>query len=1175
MAHKHLPTNENLIRLVAVGLKEASTDTPCFRASIRYMDSAISVFTHSLREMADLLQRYTEISNEIQSLEEDFNILFDPMTKSDFSNEMVNKDIAAHCMESTAIGTNVTLRLARSVLYVNPEIFNKLQFFLETDIPQYLSLREQFQTIQKKYDTLLSNYLGLPKSNEPAKSKEDALQLYEIRKQYIHVSLTLWTTIKRLEIHLSSFLVELCGSLWPSAPGMAKVARNSVFPGLSNAYNSIIRLRECFSIQAASFQTLLSDLSKVKTTTEKGVTDLFAPSTELSDYDAAVLNGKNVYYDKTSKEAQQLEKHGWVFMKATFLNTHNPTWIQRWLFIKGDVFGFLSVSANGQYVEQSDCFGVQMADVQYFPDEDRKFCFEIKTQQFSLIFQVETLVELKSWLTVFRTVKAKAVENSSKYASARYECLIDRFRLIPVVDEDYNLVTIHSNNLQKVKFNNLINSQLSRVYPGLSINPPLVTQTTALSVLSHLYLSSGNIPGAATANFWGFVNWGLYYVTNASFKNDSSHSCSPKPILELRYPSSYPDALKLADAELRAIFEGHVKQDEFTLVHFKCSWSPNATQELFCNVYITNDAFYIYTNNCGLISVSRISFSSFLHSKVIHKNHYDLLRMYLVSGLSIKMKVFIGSAEEICEKINFVLLHQRSADSTGKDLREVNTELLKGVKKISRSYAKAAKLQSLNVGRHKSGIGATSNAMGSTEPNSDSNIDTGISTIVIPSQDKGKITEKGTNEEYPSPHTSYELLLQKDFPLPAKALFHILFGDKSSTLESLLTLSHPEKAYNNIQYTPWRCDSRQKLTRIVWGVKRLTGTLQCIERMVNNEYYLFTQTSPKLRIMFGILRRIVLRIEITGYGSHNCTMAVYYHLERRNKKVGYLVGLLLRRVLLYRVEEFCKRVSKFADSILDDSRKIASALREFGVVTKYDSDTKSKEEVAFSKQVTYISFKLFCTCYLERASFKASQAIRAFGHVITSVIVFISRVLNMELFWILLLGISMLFNLFLMGKTGFSYWQERNIRKYMDSLTNEPSYIQRAISLTEMEEIIQSPTTEISYNANKSLCFSQFAKTAKMPVSEFEPEDSNSEFLPLSTNLFELRVRRNDLLTEIKALNDLERNYIHKQWRDWVLEESKNCDHIKAKLPTKYDEQIQRYCESVGKEMMNISKKLL
>jgi len=1176
MPHGH-STNESLIRLVAVGLKEASTDSPCFRASIRYVDSAISVFTHSLREMADLLQRYTEISNEIQSLEEDFNILFDPITKSDFSNELVNKDIAAHCIESMATGTNVTLRLARSVLYVDPEIFNKLQLFLETDIPQYLSLREQFQTIQQKYDTLRGNYLDLPKANDLVKSREDALQLYEIRKQYIHVSLTLWTTIKRLEIHLSSLLVEVCGSLWPSAPGMSGVAKNSAFPGLSAAYNSIVRLKECFLIQAASFKKLLSDLSKVKAATEKGVTDLFSPSTELSDYDAAALNRKTAFYDKGSKEAQQLEKHGWVFMKATFLNTHRPIWIQRWLFVKGDVFGFLSVSANGQYVEQSDCFGVSLADVEYFPDEDRKFCFEIMTQQFKLVLQVETLAELKSWLTVFRTVKDKALKTSSKYASARYECLIDRFMLTPVVEEDYNLVSTHSNNPQREKFNTLINSHLSRVYPGLSINPPIVTQTTTLSVLSHLYLSSGDIPGAPTANFWGFVNWGLYYVINTSVKpisNDVSQLCSPEPEFVHRYPKSYPDALKLADAELRALFEGHIKPDELTLIHFKCSWSPNVSQELFCNVYITSDAFYIYTNNCGLISVLPISFTNFLHCKAIRKSHYDLIRIYLVSGLSIKMRMFIGSAEEICKKINFVLVQRRCAENKDKDVMDMNSKLLNGVRKIAESYSQVSRLSLARIAKHKTENGTTVNGI-SLKDAADTSADIGISTVVSPGQDRGKNGEKSLGDEYRPSSSNYELLWQKDFPLPAKALFHILLGDKSSSLESLLSLSHPVKKYTSMQYTPWRCDSRQVLTRIVWAPKGdLMGTLQRVEKMANNDYYLFTQTSPKLRIMFGILRRILLRIEITGHGSHNCTVAVYYNLERRNKKVGYFVGLLLRRVLLYRVEEFCKRVSNFADSISGDSHKIASSIRKFGVITKYDSDKKSKEEILFNKQVKYISFKLFCAYYLERVSFKARQAIRGLAHIIFSFFAFVSGILKVERFWIMLLGISLLFNLFLIGKTGFSYWQERDIQKYMESLTNEPSYIQRAISLSEMNEIIDAPTTEMSYNANESLCFSQFAKMATTAPT-FEMGHQKSETLPVSTNLFELRVRRNDLLTEIKALNDLEQSYIHKQWRNWVLKETTYCEQIKNSIPTKYDEQIRVYCESVDKERTHMSPNLL
>ena len=88
-------------------------------------------------------------------------------------------------------------------------------------------------------------------------------------------------------------------------------------------------------------------------------------------------------------------------MKTWTEKSSKPIWVHRWAFIKNGVFGLLVVSPSQTFVQETDKIGILLCNVRYAPNEDRRFCFEIRTNDFTAVFQAESLVELKSWLKVF------------------------------------------------------------------------------------------------------------------------------------------------------------------------------------------------------------------------------------------------------------------------------------------------------------------------------------------------------------------------------------------------------------------------------------------------------------------------------------------------------------------------------------------------------------------------------------------------------------------------------------------------------------------------------------------------------------------------------------------------------------------------------------------------------
>ncbi|QPG75565.1 hypothetical protein FOA43_002920 [Brettanomyces nanus] len=1134
------PLGDKLIRLVAVGLKEASTDSPSFRASMKYIETAVAEMVHSLRQILAFFQRYSGISADLDDLQDEFNLVFGPIGTAEASNELLNKDIAAPCLEQTIGGTNSIFRIMKSLMWFESPIFDEIQKFLDNDIANYWTLQRQFQSIQSKYDGLWVKYMSLPKSHDPAETREDAVQLFEIRKQYVHLALSLWIFVKQLDYRISLLFVNICNSLWPSAPKFSLLAPTL---GLSPVYKSIMSLKASLFLQLASYKTLMGNLTTVRESSERGIVDLFSPSSEMTDYDPAHINDGNLYLKGDAAE-QQFEKHGWVFLKSRLIGTGELVWIRRWLFVKADVYGFLSISNNGQYVEESDKFGILLANVTYLPEENRKFCFQIRTLQASLVLQVETLGDLRSWLTVFRTVKFHAMKEDMGFATSRYQPLVDLLRLVPVVEADYSLV---ASTQQEDKIRKLVNGQLMHIHPVLDINPPMTTQMTSLAVLSHLYLSSAPIPGASTGNFWGFVNWGLYYVVNRdskAFLAKMIKARRPKPSLIVRYSESYPHDLKMADVELRSIFEGFIGPKELVLIRFKASWSPNSSQELFCKIYVTENAFYIYTNNCGLISVSPLPLTDFLYGEVVPKTHCDVIKVYLVSGLSIKMKVFIGSAYVICDQINLLLRSGRSSKPRSME------DLISNFKKLEKQAQKT----------ETEAIGVTPVVKSAVVEATPSN-----SVITVPEEVFGKGSEGGGLMKFRNGSLPV-MLCEKSYNLPAKALFHILLGDESFMLQCMQPETPSAISDKGVGHTPWRCNEKQVLSRIVWDASnKNVGTLQQIDKMVNNKYYSFTQTSPKLRILFGVLRRVQLRFVISNLSYHTCGLVIYYHLEKKDHRVAYFVQKMLSKILRYRVEELDIRIRGTQKLISKESRKIASSIKLFGLITKFDSNEPMSEELTFESQVKYVSAQQLIVCYIERLNFVAGRIMKVVFEWMLLVGTYLMEIFKGNLPWIGLLVLSSIVNLVLVGRTSYSYWEQRSIEQYANELSERPSYMQRQISISEMNEILQPRTSQVSYNSSRSLCFQEFSKVASLMMIGKAKEDSWGS--SMTDSLIGLRLKRNELLAQMNILNSVERSYIYKEWQNWVLKEHKNCELVRKKFSDKYDTEVEEYCDSVSHEM--------
>lgn len=1175
---------ERLVRLVSVGLKEATMDSPSFRASMNYMHVSILQCAHQMEKSISILQKYAIAWNNFVQVKSEIEGLFNPYVND---IQFISNDISKPCIRKYLEGQKIIFDSAMMLLKVDDFQFSNISHILEVEIPNYLEIRRNFERIQNKYDIISAKFMQLPKHYDSNKTREDALQLFEIRKQYIHISMSLWICVKQLESKISKGVTEFSRSFWNSFDNRNTNygAKLSDAIGLTNLVEEIKQLNRSADLKQTSSILLLKDLNRARMNSEEGAIKMFTPSLEPKDFDSTTINESNFYLEN---EKNLLEKHGWVFIKSQKLNGNKgEVWIKRWLFVKNGVFGFLSISQDGQYVQESDKIGILLANIKHYPTEDRKFCFEINSQLTNLIIQVETSIELKSWLTVFQNVSKIAKEEKSEFASKRYSPCLNMLKLVPVVAKDLELIDVTPIDPQFEKTSNLIELQLSNMKFTLSINPPLKTSMTEKISMSHLYLSSTTVPSATTANFWGFVNWGLYFVLDEDSREmilKNTKKLPPRSIINLRYPDYYPENLRVADAELRSIFEVCISDDECTLLRFNASWSPNSQQNIYCALYVTTHSFYVYSHTCGLVSILPIPLTNFLDADIIEKaNGNSILKFYFVSGMTIKMELYDDDIYSIKTQFNFILENMKS--SHPKDLQHVISQLshiqqaykeIKNERYLNKSLNLNSKLSSSNSFSKLDKFKGIKLQLPSNENSNTLNNTTGISDID---------TENKIN------YTSeMGLLLIKKVKVPSKALFHILFGDESFLLQCTLPLSSSIFKEANSKHSLWRCDSKQKLTRVVWNpVFKVPCAKQTIERIVNNKYYNILQETPYLRFVFGVNRKIYMRFVIYSLDSKSSKLMVYYSLAGGNNVLNWFSRKIIHQIMIFRMEALENRLDDAVKMLGHDNRKIASAIKTYGSVTKYDSDKETKDESTFDDAISFIPLQLFSTFYYEKINFEVERFLIKFIRALILIIKSIINFFNTNMILVFLFGTSILLNMWLIGRTSSSYWRERNVDRHMKSLIGDNYLMERSISMEEINEMINPNTTDLSAVVGGTDCYWQFLEHEHLgSINRYSRIDKNDELIniyelhhlegereiSLAQKLTGLRIERNRLLTKLNLLNYIEKEFILKEWKDWISSEISNCQKVKDSFPDSYAP-IKGYCDDVEKEMMYLYENLL
>ncbi|KAL9585269.1 MAG: hypothetical protein Q9212_001630 [Teloschistes hypoglaucus] len=311
----------------------------------------------------------------------------------------------------------------RGMMKMEVNMVEPVRGFVQNDLRAFKDVRRSLELTQKAFDGLLFRYSAQSKTKEPSSLREDAFQLHEARKAYLKASMDFSVLAPQFRMTLDKVLVKVFSDQWRDL----RTPKGALNAGARRWNNDIERVRswshEMENGEAAFCRELMNARKQIEDTAEIRS----RPSRELEDYSnhssptivstvpataVDVQNGVNQNLTKA-------EKQGWLYLRTLSGKPARTIWVRRWFFVKNGIFGWLVQSSRS--VIESDRIGVLLCNVRPAQSEERRFAFEVKTKDLSIILQADSQAELLEWMQAFQIAKQKALEDPGSTDSPGFE----------------------------------------------------------------------------------------------------------------------------------------------------------------------------------------------------------------------------------------------------------------------------------------------------------------------------------------------------------------------------------------------------------------------------------------------------------------------------------------------------------------------------------------------------------------------------------------------------------------------------------------------------------------------------------------------------------------------------------------------------------------------------------
>ncbi|KAL9087351.1 MAG: hypothetical protein Q9159_003697 [Coniocarpon cinnabarinum] len=396
------------VSLIPVGVKEAALDSPTFRASVVHFSDQIEAVERWLEGLARIASKLAQESSTLESVIKSFTAQCN--SPSSLSEAVLDHDYTLSALRALGQGgaQDVWLRSISGMRAAQSSIAEPIRQFIGNDIRPFKEARRTLDQLQKANDTLLLKYAGQSKTKEPSSLREDAFQLHEARKAYLRASLDIAVISPQIRLALDTLLVKVCNEQWTLINYPKQDSANSYLQ-----YDTDMKRIKTWAEEVSEGEKpLRKELLLARRDIEEKTEASFRPSRELDDY--AIHTVPYLGSGPTAKSSSQdpaSSKQGWLFLRTITGKPARTHWVRRWFFVKNGIFGCLIHSTRTGGVEESEKIGVLLCGVRPAFQEERRFCFEVKTKDSTILLQAETQPELTDWIQAFEAAKKKAIED--------------------------------------------------------------------------------------------------------------------------------------------------------------------------------------------------------------------------------------------------------------------------------------------------------------------------------------------------------------------------------------------------------------------------------------------------------------------------------------------------------------------------------------------------------------------------------------------------------------------------------------------------------------------------------------------------------------------------------------------------------------------------------------------
>ena len=192
--------------------------------------------------------------------------------------------------------------------------------------------------------------------------------------------------------------------------------------------NDIERVRSWSREIESGESAFRRDLQNARKQIEDSAEIRSRPSRDLEDYapPVAPVTGTQApaikdLQDGMTPAMTKAEKQGWLYLRTVTGKPTRTVWVRRWFFVKNGIFGWLVQGSRSGGVEESDRIGVLLCNIRPAQSEERRFVFEVKTKDLSIVLQASSQTELVEWMNGFEIAKQKALEDPASTDSPGLE----------------------------------------------------------------------------------------------------------------------------------------------------------------------------------------------------------------------------------------------------------------------------------------------------------------------------------------------------------------------------------------------------------------------------------------------------------------------------------------------------------------------------------------------------------------------------------------------------------------------------------------------------------------------------------------------------------------------------------------------------------------------------------